>query len=306
MSTIATPSSFSSWRQHRLARRQLLEHRLDHRDAGAVHAGDDVLRRRGAAGDDVHVDLEARAGHPDRRADAVLLVDDEVLRQHVQDLAAARQRHRLGGVDRAPHVLARDLAVLPGDRDDAAAVERLDVRGRQAEVNRIDLDAGGQLRLVDRLLDRLDGRLEIDDDAAADAARVRQADADDVEPAVVGHLADDGGDLRRADVEPDQVSFLASPPDPPFLSAGPEPSRRREAAALLTRLVSPELRRSRAGLTYNRSIEPQVHVVDVRHPLAQRRRDVDVRLQPLEELVVAEVQQRRVAVEQHDRVVQIA
>ena len=61
---------------------------------------------------------------PDRRADAVLLVDDEVLRQHVQDLAAARQRHRLGRVDRAPHVLARDLAVLAGDRDDAAAVER--------------------------------------------------------------------------------------------------------------------------------------------------------------------------------------
>ena len=180
-----------------------------HRDAGAVDARDDVLRRRGAAGDDVDVDLEPGAGHADRRADAVLLVDDEVLRQHVQDLAAARQRHRLGGVDRAPHVLARDLAVLAGDRDDAAAVERLDVRAGQPEVHRVDLDAGGQLGFVDRLLDRLDRRLEVDDDAAADALRVGQADPDDVEPAVVGHLADDGGDLRRADVEPDQVSFLA-------------------------------------------------------------------------------------------------
>ena len=111
---------------------------------------------------------------PDRRADAVLLVDDEVLRQHVQDLAAARQRDRLGRVDGAPHVLARDLAVLAGDRDDAAAVERLDVRARQAEVHRVDLDAGGQLGLVDRLLDRLDRRLEVDDDAAPDALASRR------------------------------------------------------------------------------------------------------------------------------------
>ena len=72
-----------------------------------------------AAGDDVDVHLEPRAGHADRRADAVLLVDHEVLRQHVQDLAAGRQRHRLGRVDRAAHVVARDLAVLAGDGDHA-------------------------------------------------------------------------------------------------------------------------------------------------------------------------------------------
>ena len=92
-----------------------------------------------------------------------------------------RQRHRLGGVDRAPHVLARDLAVLAGDRDHAAAVEALDVRARQRQVDRVDLDAGHQLGLVDRLLDRIDRRLEVDDDAAPDAARLGDAEADDVE-----------------------------------------------------------------------------------------------------------------------------
>ena len=54
-------------------------------------------------------------------ADAVLVVDHEVLRQHVQDLAVDRDRDGLGGVDRAPHVLAVDLAVLARDRDHAAA-----------------------------------------------------------------------------------------------------------------------------------------------------------------------------------------
>ena len=86
---------------------------------------------------------------------------------------------------------------------------------RQAEVDRVDLDAGRQLGFVDRLLDRFDRGLEVDDDAAPDAARVGEADPDDVEPAVVGHLADDGRDLRCADVQAHQVSFLTCHDAPP-------------------------------------------------------------------------------------------
>ena len=137
-------------RQHRFGRRQLADHRVDDLDAGAVHARHEVLRRRRAAGDDVDVDLEPRAGEADRRADALLLVDDEVLRQHVQDLAPGRQRHRARRVNRAPHVVARHLAVLAGDGDDAAAVEALDVRAADAEMDRADLDARHQLGFFDR------------------------------------------------------------------------------------------------------------------------------------------------------------
>ena len=157
------------------------------------------------AGDDVHVDLEPCAGHPDRRADAVLLVDHEVLRQHVQDLAPCRQRHRLRRVDRAPHVVARDLAVLAGDRDHAAAVESLDVGTGQREMDGVDLDARHQLRFLDRLLDRVDGGIDVDDDAALDAARLGDADADNVERAVVHAFADDCGDARGADVKADDI-----------------------------------------------------------------------------------------------------
>ena len=125
-------------------------------------------------------------GHADRRADAVLLVDDEVLRQHVQHLAAGRQRHRARGVERAPHVLARDLAVLAGHGHHAAAVEALDVGAAHGQVRRADLDAGHELGLFDRLLDGVDGGFEVDDDAALQALRLGHADADDVEPAAVG------------------------------------------------------------------------------------------------------------------------
>src|SRR6185503_7105096 len=195
--------------QHRLARRQLLDHGLGDVDAGAVHAGDDVLGRALAAGDDVDVDLEPGAGHPHRRADAVLLVDDKILRQHVEDLAAGRQRHRLGGVDRAAHVLAGDLAVLAGHGDDAAAVEPFDVRPRQRQVHRVDLDASHQLGFLDRFLDRVDRRLEVDHDAAPDAARFGDTDADDVDRLAADDLADDRRHLRSADVEPDQISFFS-------------------------------------------------------------------------------------------------
>ena len=210
MSTSATPSSFSSGRQHRFGGADLLDDGVDDAHAGAIHARHQVLRGGRRAGHDVHVDLEPRARHPDRRADAVLLVDDEVLRQHVQDLATGRQADRLGRLDRPPHVIARDLAALARNGNHAAAVEALDVGARHRQVHRVDLDAGHQLGLVHRLLDRVDGGLEIDDHPAPDAARLRDADPDDVEAAVVDQLADNGADLRRAHVEPDQIPILTS------------------------------------------------------------------------------------------------
>src|SRR5262245_59259898 len=52
-------------------------------------------------------------------------------------------------------------------------------------------------------------------------------------------------------------------------------------------------------------IEAQVHVVDLRHALAQRRRQIHVRLQALQEPVLADVQQRRIVLQHHDGVVRI-
>ena len=75
-------------------------------------------------------------------------------------------------------------------------------------MNRVDFDAGHQLGLFDRLLDRFDGGLEVDDHAAADAARFGDAEADDVEAVAIEHLADHRRHLGRADVETDQIPFF--------------------------------------------------------------------------------------------------
>ena len=81
---------------------------------------------------------------------------------------------------------------------------------RKREVHQVDLDAGHQLRFFDRLLDRSHSGLEIDDDTTFDPARLRDADADDVEAAVLEAFADDAGHRRRADVEPNYILLFTS------------------------------------------------------------------------------------------------
>ena len=55
---------------------------------------------------------------------------------------------------------------------------------RDAGVDPRHLDAGHVLGLADRLANRLDGRIDVDDDAAAQPARRRGAHADDVQSVV--------------------------------------------------------------------------------------------------------------------------
>ena len=54
-----------------------------------------VLLRVDVAGHQVHRHLQPVAQHAQRIGDAALLVDDELLRDGVQDLAVRRQRRRL-------------------------------------------------------------------------------------------------------------------------------------------------------------------------------------------------------------------
>ena len=84
---------------------------------------DDVLRGRRRRGDDVHAGLEAHAGHAERLAHAVLLVDRVVLRQHVDDLAVLRDVDRLGLFEHRGDVALFDFLVL--DRQHALRVQPL-------------------------------------------------------------------------------------------------------------------------------------------------------------------------------------
>jgi hypothetical protein len=69
------------------------------------------------------------------------------------------------------------------------------VRARERQIDGVDLDAGGQFRFIERLLDGFGGGIDVVDHATPDALRIGQADTDDVHRAVIHHLADNRGDL---------------------------------------------------------------------------------------------------------------
>ena len=156
----------------------------------------------------------------------------------------------------------------------------------QRQVHRVDLDAGHQLGLLDRLLDRVDRRLEVDDDAAPDAARLGDADADDVEPVAVEHLADDRRHLRRADVEPDQIPLFSRHaasevrwscrvvPSPPLARARlprrPHVDRARRTAGPRSRCPAPRSRSAGARSRYDCSRCQELVVAEVRPPPGRR------------------------------------
>ena len=73
--------------KHGFGRGQRRQHHLGDVEAGAVAALDDILRRGRGAGHDMNLGFEAHAGHAERLANAVLVVDDVVLRQHVDHVA---------------------------------------------------------------------------------------------------------------------------------------------------------------------------------------------------------------------------
>jgi hypothetical protein len=144
--------------------------------------------------------LQPHAAHAERLAHAVLAVDLVLLRQHVNDVAVDRQRDRARQLQNLGDVARTDLLVL--DRDSPRRVDALDVAARDADVDLRDLAAGHALGFEDRLLDGRHRRIDVDDDALLEAAGRVRPDADDVET-VGSDLADDGGDLGGADVEPD-------------------------------------------------------------------------------------------------------
>ncbi len=185
--------------EHGAGGRQGLEHQVVHVEPGPGAALDDVLDGGETAGDDMHLGLEPHAEHAERVLDTVLVVDDEFLGKHVEDLLVHGDVDGAGGVDHPGHVGRRPFLVL--DRDDAARVDALDVAARDAHVDRIDLHAGHELGILDRFLDRLHGAVDVHDHAFFQSVRGADPDADDIDLPPVFYFAHDGADLGRPEVQ---------------------------------------------------------------------------------------------------------
>src|SRR5690606_7177097 len=91
----------------------------------------------------------------------------------------------------------------------AAAVDRLDVLPGDADIGPANLVAGGALGGSLGSADGVGGQRNVDHHALVHAERLFNADADDADVLVGADLADEGADLRCADVNADDDAFCA-------------------------------------------------------------------------------------------------
>src|SRR5881397_419412 len=112
------------------------------------------------------VGFKTRAEHPDRIADTLLVIDDELLRKDVNDLAVGRKRNGPRRLDHTPHVFTVDLARTRRNRGHAPAVEASDVRSGKADIDHLDFAARHGFGFTDAFLNRFGGRFNTDDSAS--------------------------------------------------------------------------------------------------------------------------------------------
>ncbi len=116
--------------------------------------------------------------------------------------------YRLRRIDDPIDVPGRHLLVA--DRHDAVRVEAAHVAAGNSRVNGVDVTSGHQFGFLDSALDRVHCGFNIYDDTLLQTARWMRADPDDLDLAVVVHLADDRDDFRCADIETDDQVLVTA------------------------------------------------------------------------------------------------
>mmetsp|Transcript_46803 Transcript_46803/g.110112 ORF Transcript_46803/g.110112 Transcript_46803/m.110112 type:complete len:251 (+) Transcript_46803:1966-2718(+) len=165
-----------------------------------AHALDNVFGRALSAGHDMHLDLQPAAAHADGFLDLVA-VDDKFLRLDQQQSLIVGNIDGLGGLDDPGHINGRDLLV-PHD-DHAGRVLPPDMAAGDPGVDPGNLAVGHHFGLFERLLDGLDGGVNIDDHAALEPMRCRDAQAGDTQFAIRQYFSHDRHDFGGPDIQPD-------------------------------------------------------------------------------------------------------
>ena len=153
----------------------------------------------------MYFDFEPHRAHAERIAYVFLPVDDEFLRDCVQNLLVGGDVDRARGLHHAVDIHLADFLVL--DRVHAVRVEALDVAARDAGVDLAYLAVGHQLGFFQRALDRVHRGFDIHHYAAAQATRGTRAHADNVESAFGRGLGDDADNFGRTNIESDDEIF---------------------------------------------------------------------------------------------------
>ena len=137
-----------------------MQYQIAYFQAAAAHALHDVLRSTDGAGDDMHFHFEPHARHADRFAHVFLPVDDEFLRQDMENLLIHRDVDRARSLNHAIDIELRHFFIL--DCHHTVRIETLDVRTGDPRQHVFDLHIRHQLGFFQRALNTGDGGFNID------------------------------------------------------------------------------------------------------------------------------------------------
>src|SRR5476651_1891537 len=186
--------------QSGVGRHQAFINHVVHVQSGAVGSGNNVLCRAGGRCDHVQVYFQPAAHHARRITNAGLLVQDELLRQQMQDFTISGQNHRTRFLHGRANIVTIDITRPRTERDAATAGDALDVRSANGHHGVVHCAVGQFLRFFHGFLDALHGLFQFHDDALARAATLHLA-----MPAIfqtgIRSLADQAHCLGAAHVE---------------------------------------------------------------------------------------------------------
>src|SRR3990172_575847 len=126
----------------------------------------------------------------------------------MQNVFVVGDRNGFGCFNDAIDVISRDNMILRIDADHASAVGADDMFSRNSNVSFLNIDSRHQLGFFSSFLDAFDRRINIDDDALAQAFGVAAAHPDDIDGSVIADLGYKHTDLSGTDIKADQIVVL--------------------------------------------------------------------------------------------------
>ncbi len=196
-------------REHGFGRSQRLESRVADNDSRAIDGGHNILGRGDRRRDDVDIYFQALPNHADGIADVVLVIDQKLLRQHVQDFAILRKGDGSSGVHGAPHVFLFDIPRPGAERNSATAVHAAQMAAGDSDHRGFHRHVGDAFSFLKRVTDGAHRGIQIHDEALARPFGFGRAHSQKSGASVFDIRYQRAG-LGTADIQRDQIAlFLA-------------------------------------------------------------------------------------------------
>src|ERR1700686_3267804 len=182
------------------------------------------------------------ANHANRITDAILRIHAKFMRENVKNFAVIGKRNVTSGVDGAANIFAFDIARARAQGDPTAAIHAAYMIAGHADYRGLHRNVGDALGFFHGAADGTDRRIQINDQAFAQAFGFRGAQSEKIYLLII-NFSDHRAGFCAANIQPYDVSiFLAqlyAPACTTWLSRPLPPRWRRGSRSLAENTANP-------------------------------------------------------------------